>query len=695
MQHNNQQQYVASVVTPFHNADMELFLDCAHSMIHQTVGFRNMEWIIVLHNCDPGYKEQLTKLFCKNPNVVLAELNNDARTPSSPRNYGTRLATAPYVGYLDADDQYLPDCIERTVREAQTTGADVVWFRRETTLPDPAMRFISVASNWDCTQERIVIDRAHWDADNILFGAYGFVTSYLFNRNFLASNQLQFHEEVLYAEDFLFMAEVALKAQKICYLPQFKGYRYVINSGSLVQNHNKQPDVLLRYVEGFLTLFDAVERNGVDSTLIKFKALASTTNFVLGSHLTTEHRQRIKALLEPHVASLRIMPPNKFMSQKAQNALLQLIRFVILHPDDPYAEVRRAQRDGDNELIRILRENATTDFGRRYGFEAMGSVDDYQRAVPLSAPESYKPLVELQAHVGEFNVLTTEKNKRYLLSPDGTLAACPPAHLTRYAKELALTLNDSVALVLARCQPPLRQTYDEAEVDTLQSAVLKDYFANHHFAGGTIHCFLANDIACHFLPMEGHGPFADMVEEALSREDLKQIVAFRVEDVETMLNTLFKHAHNFYQTIRDRERRNEVFEIFRNLPQEEWVENLWPNLQRIVAPGAVGNSTLQQYAGNVALNNGCLMTEATIVGRAVADNSPLYETLEDCNFHELLPLTPNASPIPWSQATLGEPYRLVVTNHAGLYRCTTPHIVVPQEVAETTVRFTIDTNIME
>lgn len=47
--------YKVSVVTPFHNVDMGMFQKCADSMRGQTLGFENIEWIIVVHNSKPHY----------------------------------------------------------------------------------------------------------------------------------------------------------------------------------------------------------------------------------------------------------------------------------------------------------------------------------------------------------------------------------------------------------------------------------------------------------------------------------------------------------------------------------------------------------------------------------------------------------------------------------------------------------------
>ena len=99
--------YKVSVVTPFHNVDMGMFQKCAESMRAQTLGFENIEWIIVVHNCKPHYLPLLTEMFKDDKNVIIKELNDDFHSPASPRNHGMKFVTGPYLGFLDGDDSDL------------------------------------------------------------------------------------------------------------------------------------------------------------------------------------------------------------------------------------------------------------------------------------------------------------------------------------------------------------------------------------------------------------------------------------------------------------------------------------------------------------------------------------------------------------------------------------------------------------
>jgi hypothetical protein len=58
-------------------------------------------------------------------------------------------------------------------------------------------------------------------------------------------------------------------------------------------------------------------------------------------------------------------------------------------------------------LLEILRQNAATEYGRRYGFAAIRSATEYQSAVPLADYTDFEPYIQRIAS-GEQGVLTTE-----------------------------------------------------------------------------------------------------------------------------------------------------------------------------------------------------------------------------------------------------------------------------------------------
>jgi len=66
--------YKVSVVTPFHNVDMAVFQKAADSMKQQTIGFENIEWVIVVHNSESHY------LLVANAFQQMIEQNTDPKS---------------------------------------------------------------------------------------------------------------------------------------------------------------------------------------------------------------------------------------------------------------------------------------------------------------------------------------------------------------------------------------------------------------------------------------------------------------------------------------------------------------------------------------------------------------------------------------------------------------------------------------
>ena len=258
--------YKVSVVTPFHNVDMDMFKKCVNSMRNQTIGFENIEWIIVIHNSEPHYLPLLTDMFKGDKNVVIKELHDSFHSPATPRNHGMLFVTAPYLGFLDGDDSYTPDCLEVASREMAETKSQVVTFRREYELETESLLPHTEKVAWNQLEWRIVMDRDNFQLDKMFTGLWPFSTSRLFDMNFLRKHHLFFSEEVLWVEDVYHTAMCLMQADRVCYLPQFIGYHYFINGGSIIQNVKKSPDDLYECFKSASLILDYLISKGIDES---------------------------------------------------------------------------------------------------------------------------------------------------------------------------------------------------------------------------------------------------------------------------------------------------------------------------------------------------------------------------------------------------------------------------------------------
>ena len=63
-------------------------------------------------------------------------------------------------------------------------------------------------------------------------------------------------------------------------------------------------------------------------------------------------------------------------------------------------------RSQEDFVMRLVRENAQTEYGRKNGFKDIRNIDDYRRLVPLTSYSDYSEYIERLAN-GKRNVLTS------------------------------------------------------------------------------------------------------------------------------------------------------------------------------------------------------------------------------------------------------------------------------------------------
>ena len=326
-------QYPVTVVTPFYNVDLTVFRKCYESLKAQTIGFENLEWIVVVHNSRPEYLRGVREMLGGLPNVQVLELNNDRHTPSSPRNYGLNYVHGAYVGFLDADDSYTPECCEKVAAYMADNSAQVAMFRMETESDDPARLALRQFLFVDQTQELILLEKGKWDSEKFIYGAALNVTSKMYDMRYLNENGLRFDEEVPFAEDNMFNLTAFSRAGRICILPQLIGYRYWLNNGSMVQNFNKTADEVLRYAYGFQKVFETGFREKLYMNFVLCDLLGYESAILLASKaLTLEDRIKVRDMLGEYTKRIEPIHESKLYTKKMTKTITLLPKLVITHP---------------------------------------------------------------------------------------------------------------------------------------------------------------------------------------------------------------------------------------------------------------------------------------------------------------------------------------------------------------------------
>ena len=707
--------YQISIVTPFHNVAMELFRRSYESLQAQTLGFQNIQWIVVLHNTEPQYQEAVHALLREHDNVIIQSIDNDIHTPSSPRNHGMKLATAPYLGFLDGDDSYTPDCLETAIRRMRAADAQMVVFRREFRMEQEDLMPLTEIVMWDQTQEEIIVDREHWEDKKMFSGVWGMVTSRIFDRLFLEKHHITFDEEVPFTEDNLFLIEAYGKVDRVCYLPQFIGYRYFIHGDSLVQSMGKRSGAeLISYAKGFCKIFDAAFRNGIYADwFMSFTLTAYAQAMLHAPNLTLADRQAIKEILEPYVHQIPLLPVNKLTSESDARMFFQVPRDVILHPEhfDRGGHMQTIW-DGQDVLLSILRRNQSTDYGVRYHFEALRTAEGYQKRVPFSSYDTYAPLVELQTKIGERGIFSADPTVCYLLSADAVgaprLIPATEKHLEPYLRQFAQAVRKRTTFLLFESLPMRTQYNDRTALNSLSGIILSAFLREERdtlYAGGAK--FTSPEIL--LAPPSAMDTLYLRLLFALKEREVEQIVSPFVWGIVEVLSVLERRHEDLCSDIErgridtpldipepflrqingllhpDRERAEELRRIFREGFRSPVVKKIWPRIRCIVACGTGGfriyRDRLKRYAGDIPFSNGVLAFSAALVGKAIGETED-YEMVTGHCFYEFLPCCDGGrepAPLMLSQLQAGEDYELVVTNQAGFYRYRTGCLIRVKE----------------
>ncbi|MBP3897101.1 MAG: GH3 auxin-responsive promoter family protein [Mogibacterium sp.] len=693
-------KYEISVVTPFHNVDLKMFEAARQSVFNQTLGFDNIQWVIVLHNCEEHYLSEVPALFEGCENVIIPVLNNDAKTPSSPRNYGLSFVDAPYVAFLDGDDSFTPQCLEAVVSEFRNTQSQIICFRREYELERPGLDVLTETIMWNQANERIIVEKGSWDVEKMFNGIFGMVTSKAFDYEFLISNHLLFDETIPYAEDVEFVIKTLVSADRICYLPQLIGYHYFINAESLVQSSDKNGETLVAYASGMAKLFDLCLKYGIESDVVLGLSLQESF-FILNSKTTTlEDRKKIRDILAPYVLDSSPLVPNKVRDEDACHLMYYIPREVILNPEDPYAGAHvRGLHDGSYALTQILLKNAATDYGEKYSFKTLKTLDAYRFRVPLNTDATLQPLIALQTNIGEQNILTSSPIQTYFITESGSLLPSTPEHFQQYVDALSDTLSHKKSALFAAMRKDISRTNDKAMVSDVETALIRHMINNYLPSHPEYNTRLSSKRGVYYS-YSNDELFIRLMADALLSPDIEQIAAFDTTQIAHAFELLYKKQDAVLDRVsgHDEGRAEEVKRILSESKGRPVARALWPKLERTVAYGAgelyESMRIMKAYTGDVPHNHGHLYSPVALLGKAVTDGSDLFsmDFGMSTNFYELLPVTrddADNTTLTLSEAKINTPYQLVVTNQAGLYRYVTDHFIYVREIGFASVRFTI------
>ena len=367
---------------------------------------------------------------------------------------------------------------------------------------------------------------------------------------------------------------------------------------------------------------------------------------------------------------------------------------------------QKADLCSEKFLMKQLKRSRNTEYGKKYGFADIHSVSDFQKKVPLSDYDNYKPYVDRMVEKGEQGLLTGNKVD-YFSKTSGTIKVMKMIptvkgsykHYLRSCSIFMAALRSELKKKGRRVRYGRGMNLIESGGEKTPSGIRTGYISGYGM-GKAMRFF--KYVTC--LPIEVFGctePI-DMkyvkARYALQDPDLTfmmsvfmsghaDTMAYIIENYDMLTDDIEKGVINKSIVIPahirsklekrlspDPKRASELRNAFAGGNDAGIIPRIWPNMVLI---GGIGGGEffpftqkMRYYSGpDIAFYYMIYGASEGMIGTALYADNEDYLMLPDSGFVEFIPEDePDASPLHFGQLEKGKRYELVLTNEAGLYR---------------------------
>lgn len=261
---------VTVIITAYNS---EKFLEKSiSSILQQTFGFNNIELVLVDDCSQDKTQDIINDYVNKYDNVKSVILDENSGSPGKPRNLGMDAATSDYIMFLDADDEYDLNCVEKLYDEITATNADIVCCNVAMKVGDTVyapIKFQEEKTEFDPLFNRNFFSKAVWDK--------------IYSVKFLNEHNIRFPEYQIF-EDVHFIANISLNSPKVISLNNYFGiFNFYLNDDEYQSmTHTLSYRNIKMTFEGFKSEFDLFENIDYD---ISSKFLSGDLDIYLAQYL--------------------------------------------------------------------------------------------------------------------------------------------------------------------------------------------------------------------------------------------------------------------------------------------------------------------------------------------------------------------------------------------------------------------------
>lgn len=211
-----------SVVIPTYNS-VALLGEALRSVFDQTLDQGEIEVIVIDDGSTDSTWDFLQEIVRQHSNVFALYQSNAGR-PSLGRNRGIEAAKGEFIFFLDSDDWFGPEALERLLLAAREAESDVILGRQR-----GENRTVSSSAFGETIMDAELLEDGLW---NVLSPCR------LFRRSLIEKIGARFPEDMVQGEDQVFVAACCFAAKRISVLADYDYYfvRGRIDGGNLSQS---------------------------------------------------------------------------------------------------------------------------------------------------------------------------------------------------------------------------------------------------------------------------------------------------------------------------------------------------------------------------------------------------------------------------------------------------------------------------
>ena len=368
---------------------------------------------------------------------------------------------------------------------------------------------------------------------------------------------------------------------------------------------------------------------------------------------------------------------------------------------------QKADKISKEKLLKIIKKNRNTAIGRKYGFDNIKTIKDFQEKMPYTTFDDYKEYIEKTANTGEQNLITTDKINYFVVTSGTTggykIIPVVKNTFTTFLKNGTIFIYNLKKEMKKRKKGLLYgRTLNLSESSTITTApsgikvgIITGYFTSRfkNFLS-TLTCLpkevigFEKDVDMKYINARFgleeenviciNSVFLSTLTDLLKYiEDHKEMI---LKDIEKgTIDESIKIPENIRKRIQKRlkpnkKRAEELKNIFRE--SEDYngiIPKIWKRNSLINSIGT-GDFTpykerLEKYcSGEVPFNYSMYAASEATIAIALEIEKPNYHLILNGGFYEFLEIDGKNQPLLIDELEIGKEYEIIVTNFTGLYR---------------------------